>query len=484
MMMNIKSILIILSVSISVPYVIAGGINVNYNPSLQATGIKQNKAGKIVQDIISKRKLNDGAFYPNTQFGLHGMETPFVQFNSEFLPQQDNAYELLSKAGVDSLRSTESAWHRIADQNGNPKNLNDLKYQLSESKKYHLSNLFVVGYPPAKFTVAGNKLSAVKPQYYQQYKDYLYILLNSFKGYDVKYLELGNEVDAPNVWWKDSTPQMYVNEMNILHSFVQHYYPNAKTVAFSATYSRDPKMGGATGGRRFVEKAMQLGIDKYTDAYSLHHFDMSKFDSFPSYMEGMLKSHKIDKPVLDTEQMDTGYSDLTKSKPYDIVKIFTRGFFLYKLDRIDYFTAKDAMLGTRSYPIGLFDSHWNPKSQLLAYAMASDALKGRNLIRIVSPVKNVEAYLLDNKSSPLTNFKYTIVMWVNGNEKVQIKGLSGAAKLESWDLSTENVNFKNDDFLNLDSRPVAIYTNELPDWNNKVVNFKRDGDFSLQSVMP
>ncbi|SWU66574.1 Uncharacterised protein [Klebsiella pneumoniae] len=55
----------------------------------------------------------------NTQFGLHGMEIPAVNANGD-LKKIDRAYSLLAHAGVDSLRSFETAWHRVSDVSGNP----------------------------------------------------------------------------------------------------------------------------------------------------------------------------------------------------------------------------------------------------------------------------------------------------------------------------------------------------------------------------
>lgn len=441
-----------------------------------------DKTYQLVLKKLSERNINSGKTYDNTQFGVHGMETPFLSVKSTDLKAQDLAFELLSKAGVDSLRSTEAAWHRIADKNGDPDNLDELLYQLREAKKYNLSHLFVVGYPPAKYTVAHNKLSAVRPEDYNSYRNYLNTLMKSFSGYNVPYLELGNEVDAPATWWIRSTPQMYVNEMKMLHEAISDSKLNIKTVAFSATYSRKEGLGGANGGRNFLLKSFQLGIDKYTDAYSLHHFDMSKYDDFPSYMHSLLYQRDINKPLFDTEQMDTGYRKLSDSEPYDLIKIYTRGFFLYNLRRIDYFTAKDFYSGNRLYSIGLFDNNWHPKLRLLAYAMASDALKGRHLIKIVSPKPNIEAYILNNAGSPETKFKYTIVIWLNGPGNTVINGLKGSVRVENWDLSESNISA--DKGINVSNKPIAIYTNEIPDWDGKVKNFNRSGELNIKDIMP
>lgn len=429
-----------------------------------------NQSSDYVYDKLMKRSLPASGkrteLDDNTQFGVHGMERPAVEVGVNY-ERVDKAFELLARTGVDSLRSSEAAWHRIADKQGNPTNFKDVDFQLKEAKKYGMNHLFVVGYPPAKFTVSNNKLSAVSPRYFINYQSYLEVLLKHFQGYDVKYLELGNEVDAPNVWWINSTPAMYVNEMRLLKSAVNKYYPSAKTVAFSATYSRTPSLGSPNGGRKFINESFMLGIDKYTDAYSLHHFSFLGVDDLPDYMHSIMSKYKVgSKPLLDTEQLDTGVSDENKSNPYDIVKFFARAFFYHDMNRMDYYLAQDAYFGKKLYSMGLFDINWRPKLRLLAYAMAVDAMKGKKLVYMASPEKDVEAYVLgaDNISSR----KYTIVMWKNSPpgenvSPVMVPGIKGQVNIEKWNLDMET---KSDvsKGIRVDDRPIAIYTNEKPDW--------------------
>lgn len=113
-----------------------------------------DKTAEYVYKRIMARSLNTPSEGDdNTQFGLHGMERPAVNYGVE-TDKVEKAFELLSRAGVDSLRSSEATWHRIADKEGNPTKLNDLKFQLNMAKKYGMNHLFVVGYPPAKFSIA------------------------------------------------------------------------------------------------------------------------------------------------------------------------------------------------------------------------------------------------------------------------------------------------------------------------------------------
>lgn len=90
-------------------------------------------------------------------------------------------------------------------------------------------------------------------------------------------------MDAPVVWWIRSTPAQYVQEMKMLKEAINRSGQHIKTTAFSATYSRNASLGGGHGGRRFVDEAFRLGIDNYTDAYSIHHFVYPK-DDLPNFI--------------------------------------------------------------------------------------------------------------------------------------------------------------------------------------------------------
>lgn len=441
---------------------------------------------KIMQRSLQKEMSNRN---DNTQFGLHGMEIPAVNVNGD-VKKIDQAYSLLARTGVDSLRSFETAWHRVSDASGNPKNFKQLDFQLKLAKKYNMSHLFVFGYPPAKYTVANNKLSAVKPKYYKQYTDYLTTTLAHLKGYNVKYAELANEVDAPNVWWIKSTPEQYVQEMKILKTAIDKSGMNIETVAFAATYSRNNKLGGANGGRRFIDRSFKLGIDKYTDAYSIHHFSYGN-DDLPGYIRDQQKRYHLTmKPILDTEQLDTASSGRFQSNPYDVIKLFARGFYYYNMKRVDYFIAKDRYLNNKLYYTGLFDINWNPKLRLLSYAMAVDSMKGRTLVGIYSPLPSVEAYILESKSS--TSSKYSLVVWSNkvaksSKDSVLLKGMTGYADIEHWNLDVDkNVDLSSG--VQIDNRPIAIYLDELPSWanskNKKVINSHVSEINALKSHAP
>ena len=440
---------------------------------------------KLMQRNLQQQLANRD---DNTQFGLHGMEIPAVNANGD-LKKIDRAYSLLAHAGVDSLRSFETAWHRVSDVSGNPTNFTQLDFQLEEAKKYNMSHLFVFGYPPAKYTVANNKLSAVQPKYYDKYKEYLNVTLSRLKGYNVKYAELANEVDAPNVWWIKSTPVQYVQEMKMLKESIDGLGLKIKTVAFAATYSRNSILGGAEGGRRFIDKSFQLGIDKYSDAYSIHHFSYGN-DDLPGYIKNeQIRHHLPNKEILDTEQLDTSSAGRFQSNPYDLIKLFARAFYYYDMKRVDYFIAKDRYLNNKLYYTGLFDIDWNPKLRLLAYAMAVDSMKGRKLIGIYQPLPGVEAYVLKSKEG--SSSKYVILAWLNNSEmhshkSVILRGISGSVDIEHWNLDVEkNVNMEKG--IQLDDQPIAIYTDSLPSWvntNMKSTSTQPDEQRALKSHAP
>lgn len=185
-----------------------------------------------------------------TEFGVHGMERPFVVVgrNAES-PEVTRAYDLLARAGVDSLRTADSCWHRLNETTGQKAdatalhlNFSDLDFQVATAQRYGMTHLFTVGYPPDELTVVrNNKLAACDPAHYPLYREYFDVLLRRYKGADVRYVELGNEVDAPEVWWRGgSTPAHYVAEMKILREAVDAVGPapgEMKTAAFATTYS-------------------------------------------------------------------------------------------------------------------------------------------------------------------------------------------------------------------------------------------------------
>lgn len=426
-----------------------------------------------------------------TEFGLHGMEKPFVVVgrNAE-TPEVTRAYELLARAGVDSFRSAEACWHRIHDRstdNGNKADTHalhldftDLDFQVASAQRYGMTHLFTVGYPPDSLTLArNNKLAACDPRHYGLYREYLDVLLRRYKGKGVRYVELANEVDAPSVWWRGpSTPAHYVAEMKILREAVDAVKPvpdEMKTVAFAATYSRDNELGGPKGGRRFVTEAFNLGIDKYTDAYAVHYLSRLKEKDYHDYFRSEIaRAGSPDKPLLNTEQDGQLY-------PYDGAKSFARVFFLYAMPRMDFFLARDFYEGGYLKPRGLFDIDWRPKLRLLTYAFSVDAMRGRELVGIAQPEPGVEAYVLKRPAgykgkpaTPGTDTLYSIVLWKNDREvrelpadaeiqPADVTGMRSVRAAMNWNLDPIACDSAAPVF-SIGDAPIAIYTDELPSW--------------------
>lgn len=429
--------------------------------------VNPDTAKRVADKIRNRPRLSRAdQFAGTTQFGLHGVETPFLRADMDTASVEE-IYNLMSRAGVDSLRSAQTTWNLIADKQGEPRNYKEVDFQVQNAKKYGMSNLFIFGYPPPQFSVGHNKLSAVKSEYYPKYKTYMRNTLDHIKNGNVSYLELGNEVDAPSVWWKDSTPQMYVDETKLLKSALSEQGLDYKIAVFSATFSRDGDKG-PDAGRGFVEKSFKLGISQYADAYSLHHFSFEGKDRLPEYMRSVMRKNGASgKPLLNTEQLDTikknGAND---SRPYNLVKLFARNFYFYKMPRMDYFLARDIYQNGKLYPYGLFDMDWKPKLRLLAYAMAVDAMKGKKLVKITEPAPGVEAYILENQAKLQDSYKYTVLAWRNDESNkagTVLKGLSGQGEIEDWQLNLKKVDLDRSQVA-AKYEPIAIYTNTLPDW--------------------
>ncbi|MCG8706885.1 hypothetical protein JHU04_000056 [Brenneria sp. 4F2] len=466
---------VIISVFITVPaHALVNSvdnINTKYLEVMKNTDLVEHYSSEKIKDKILRKKVIIKYSQEAHQFGVTSIDTPFI-VNGIENKKVDQAYFLLSKIGVDNVKSGAADWQRIDDDKGGFTNLSDLNYQLAEAKKYGLSTSFIIGYPPRKYSNYGKSIrSAVKPEYLDKYNDYLKFIITYLKDYDVKYLELANEVDAPRHWWIRSSPEMYVHQMKILKEAINKINPSLKTIAFSATYSRNEALGGKEGGRRFIERCFQLGIDKFVDVYSYHHFSYWGDDNLPQYMEDVLKKHNIKKPIFNTEQLDTTQRQVHNSKPYNIIKVFAKGFFDYNAPYIDYFMARDAFVEQKVYPNGftqgLFDINWNPKPRLLAYAMAVDVMKDRELISHFVSKNSIEVYLLKNKKNN-SPYKYSALLWLNDNghaRKTVSVNLSTIPLVETWDLDT----YHKPNSFTLSQAPIALFSNSTIDIG-KIVN--------------
>ncbi|MCE9804094.1 hypothetical protein LZ678_29470, partial [Raoultella ornithinolytica] len=151
--------------------------------------------------------------------------------------------------------------------------------------------------------------------------------------------------------------------------------------------------------------------------------------------------------------------------------------FLFDLKRIDYYMAKDFLMGRKFYTMGLFDINLNPKPRLLAYAASVDALKGKKLISINAPLSGIESYILKNRDT--AKYKYTIVLWNNTDIPKTVLGIDGSVTIERWDL-TENTIKDASNGISVTQEPIIIYCNSIPLWeklekyqilkNKKIIN--------------
>lgn len=419
--------------------------------------IEPEVAAEVMQKIMA-RPLPDSVHRSvDRRFGVHGMEKPFV-LSGVNDKQTCLAFELLARAGVQTFRSAESCWHRLGE---NFDDFKELDYQVANAKKYGQTFLFTVGYPPSKFSVYQG-LSACQPEYYPLYQNYLNRLFNRYKDdHIIDYAELCNEVDAPHVWWRNSTPKMYVDEMKMLKKEVKGIDPNIQIAAFAATYSRNEKERPQNGGRPFVRECFNLGIDKYVDAYSLHYTAYTSERDFPQFFHREINRIESQiKPLINSEEAMT-------DEPWEVVKCFARDFFLYGMKRVDYYLARDFFEAGTLIHNGLFDMKWNPKLRLLAYAMSVDAMKDRHLVGIAEPAPGIEAYILKcNEDGGQGRSPYSIVLWKEDTKQSLIELVSGFKSVNfaaSWRLDSINFNTKNPSF-EISSEPIVVFANEVPEW--------------------
>lgn len=433
---------------------------VRYNKIL--TGIE--KTTQYSSDEVSKRITEHKGLYgqqDTNQFGVVNMDNPFIN-NGVFNGNTDRAYFLLSRIGVDSIKSGAADWHRIGDNEGGFTQLSELNYQLDQIKKYHFKVTFLIGYPPRKYSHYPQSIrSAVAPAYTNNFKNYLDFIISYLQPYQVEYLELANEVDASDHWWLHSTPAMYVDEMKLLKETLIRHHSSIKTMAFSSTYSRDNSPKRPHTGREFINECLAAGIDNYSDSYSLHHFTFPKDDGLVTFMQSTLQKNKISKQLIDSEQMDITDEHNFRSSPENIIKIFARGFYINKLPHIDYFMARDGLVEPYTYPEGytqgLFDMRWQPKPRLLAYAMAVDAMKNRSLVNHSIDSTGLEIYQLKDNTGK-ADYPYSTVIWYDSSPQkhpLQLT-INQGQLLEHWDLSQ----IQGSATYPLGSEPVALFSKQ------------------------
>lgn len=412
----------------------------------------------LTKEVFFKRKEN------TYQFGVTSIDAPFFDVNDDS-GKIDTVYSLLSLIGVDSVKSSAADWSKLGDDK-NHKNFKMLKFQLDEAKKYNLSSSFIIGYPPVGMGVYSKSIrTAVSNKYMVNYEDYLRFIVKYLKPYDVKYFEVGNEVDAGSHWWIHSTPTMYVNEVKQLKKILIDLSSNIKIAAFSATYARSSSNNTPHEGRKFIQESLDLGINSYVDAYSLHHFTFPNDDGLIGFFKQELINRNIQKPLIDTEQMDVTDNHMFFSKPYQIIKLYAYGFFKYNLKHIDYFMARDAFIEPKVYPVGftqgLFDMNWNPKPRLLALAMSIDAMKGRSLIKS-GEIDGLVYFLLRDKLA-ISKYKYSLLLWRDGDANINID-IGQNQTAETWSLDELKAN----SHYSLTDAPLVIFSNDVNSFSHQI----------------
>jgi hypothetical protein len=432
------------------------------------------KAASEVRAKLSRRPINrpwrpvDGI----GRFGLHGAERPFINWNGD-LKRQAEVFELVSRVGVQSFRTSEGCWHRLGKKFSD---FHDFDYQISNAIRHGQTFNLTVGYPDNEFTV-GPGLSTFKPQYESLYRRYVRAVLERAKarGAKVELFEIGNEIDAGFLWYQGGTAESYITECRIWKEEAAKILPGAKICAFGGlTWSRDPKAKPPEWGRPFVDKCFQLGINKYADAYAMHYTWPSSEKGFNEYLERKMKEAGGNRLKVNTEESAYGH-------PSDILKLFARDFFLWDYRRVDYYLTQDWFEGDQLISCGLFDREWNPKLRLLSYALSVDAMDGRELAGMAAPAANVEAYVLRFPAGAADKKpKYSIVIWENdaknapellspptcsrrGFKGCTVSGFKAVAAASNWRLDPIAFDAKAAAFK-VTPNPIVVFADALPDW--------------------
>ncbi len=419
---------------------------------------------KLMKRPLPKPDPNDHSIH---RFGVHGMELPFVEAGRNDADSA-RAFELLARAGVDSLRSGEVQWHRMGP---NFDKFKDIDYQLAQADKYGMNFMFTFGAPSEQFNVDSSTMhSTFKPEYEPQFREYLRAAFTRVKGH-MQYAEYSNEVDCPSYWWRGVGPTEYVRDARIFKEELSKIDPSVPFVALGSTYARNEELGAPDGGRNFVRKCFDLGLNNYADAYSLHYSWTLASKDFPAFFRRETAKRGGTKPLINSE--DSSYLE-----PWDVIRIFARNLFLYDFESFYYYLARDWFENGSLISGGLFDAKWQPKPRLLAYTLSVDAMKHRKLVGIANPGKDVEAYVLEyERGYKGSGPKYSIVMWKNGaaEELAQVydrkyelppskvSGISRIASAWNWRLNQIKVDKKKPVFK-VTSAPIVVYTESLPKW--------------------
>lgn len=417
---------------------------------------------KLMARPLPKARRNSGIH----RFGIHGMEKPFVLAGVKE-KETERAFELLARAGADTLRTAELCWHRLGKKDPDQFNYREIDYQIRLAEKYGMNFMFTIGYPPGNYNKGGHHLSTFHPKYEAVFRNYLRTILPKYDKY-AQYWEYCNEVDAPHVWWRGATPEEYVRDCRILREELNRLGIKTPVMGISATYSRSPMHDHKGEGQAWTRRAVAAGIDRYVDGYTLHYTWSLKQKGFPEFFRG-LSPDGASRRLSNSEE--SAYTH-----PSDVIKLFARDLYLYGFESVYYYIARDWIEAGNIIYSGLFDIDWRPKLRLLSYAASADTMKNRRLAGMAEPEKNVEAYLLYDPVDPES---CAVVLWKNGGQEehgsrfkklhvtvppVNVHFPAGSV-VSAIDWKLDTVPFREDaPVFGIGSTPVIIYCRKLPDW--------------------
>lgn len=426
-----------------------------------------------VAEVISKlagRSKHAVQSAPPT-FGVSGgLEWPTVFARTDGKAQQQ-MYDLLAQAGVQSVNTGDTFWHRLGT---NVDNFVELDYQLANAKARGMKVGIAVGYPPGSYTVAGHHLSALKPEHEQKYRAYLkkvFSHLEKDKG-SIAYVKALNEPDAPEVWYKMGTPDHYVNECRIIKEEMDENFKGVPLYILGCTYSRDATRTSKDEGRGFVKQCFEKGIAQYGDGYVLHYIWSKAEIPFYEWFKAEVAKYAPDKPLINLE--DAGYYH-----PSDIIKLFVRNAFVYRSPITLYYTAMDYNDSGYLVSSGLFDIHMRPKLRLLSFAAATDAMRERDLVGIANLPNDVEAYVLkEREPGQGSTAPFAVVIWRNGSpeevgsdafskaliEDVVVDGFRNIKKVFDWRLNSLPVQ-DGQTAVSVGPHPIIVYSIDPPDFS-------------------
>ena len=432
-------------------------------------GVSDENAAMALKKLLARplpAPMPKGSIH---RIGVHGMEIPLVRkgFQDD---KTGRAFELLARAGVDTLRTAELCWHRLGKDAPASFDFENIDYQVEQAGKYGMNFMFTIGYPAAKFNKHPFHLSTFKPEHEALFREYLRLILPRYDRF-AQYWEYANEVDAPKVWWRDATPQDYVRDCRILREEMDRLGIRTPVLGISATYSRSAARDKNGEGQEFTRRCLAAGLERYIDGYSLHYTWQMKEQDFVKFFRE-LSPGTISNKLVNSEES-------AFSHPSDVIKLMARDLYLHGFESVYCYLARDRMEGASLNRSGFFDIDWRPKLRLLSLAAAADAMKTRDFVRMAEPAEDVEAYLLQNNpAAPAGTPKYAVVLWKNGAAEAMNPDFTPGPTLEpatvhfrdgkvvkavDWLLDEVPFTTASPQF-EITERPLVVYCDELPSW--------------------